>query len=781
MITLSIFVFGNTTSSAEQWADDLSIPIQTEKNVKFKSESDNKYCVLSFDARVDAVYSGFSAALSIAVNGTKIDGSRLINKPLSFICANGTNLAWFRQDGGEWGWVLLYADSFSNLEDPQNPFGGAGISLVHFEIDISDLVINNNELTFKNLYSESVQREVGGKVPVIIRNLKVTFPDKIERVQEKVIILPPVAEGVARSNWDVNYTCAIQNNGSIKIGIGSKEIIITSYFSYPHGGWNGFTAEGKEPEPQWKIKVDAMSVSGEGQYYEITRVIKRFDTHISVWDTFSNKTSTDIGILVSHQTKNIDPTNTHTYAAGNKVTVTDGIGGIPENPTLFIGGDNVGLGLVAIDDVFRNHHECFIKGGQAGIQDRHLILAAQSKYTNQWDIYPNENNDYFTFINKVRRDWGLNDCLAPGNNDCFLWGLGCNASDAQISAALKGVSPEYKYLLVSPPADANGIIQYGYPMSVLSKQQIETYQRIIQELKRAVCSDVKILGYYGPPTFSVNPKTEELFGDSLITDRSGHKVVYLNEYRLLAPEKDSKFSMMITTIVDNWLDWGADGIYFDYFDSSVGEATVTFNKWDGFSGDIDENAKTITAKYSYIDLLSCQFMAELTKHIQERGGVILANKSSTTQTSTNATRNVPRLAECTTLNELAYAQLSPCPSGFQRTHFKNVHDQLLAALDYGLLTYLYDAKYGFADNPSVGMFPIKVMEIQEGYVIGENKIITKRSGNFGWVGNANIVCHLYDREGHKISNNFSIKKTGNMTLISILLEPKQVSIVERVN
>ena len=236
---------------------------------------------------------------------------------------------------------------------------------------------------------------------------------------------------------------------------------------------------------------------------------------------------------------------------------------------------------------------------------------------------------------------------------------------------------------------------------------------------------------------------------------------------------------MIAKIVDQWLEWGVDGMYFDYFDPSACGVAHTYNTWDGHTADIDPATKTIRRKYASIDLLSCKCLASVVKRIEERGGVIVGNRGMTTKTMTEATRNIPRLGEAGSMSQLLRTHLTPCPAGFQRTQLRDMHSQVLGALDYGILSYPYDERYAFPDNPMAKMYPIKVMELHQGYVIGENKIVTKRSGVFGWGDKSKIACFLYDKDGHPVANAFPTIVEDGCTLIDVQLGPGQLAILER--
>jgi hypothetical protein len=48
------------------------------------------------------------------------------------------------------------------------------------------------------------------------------------------------------------------------------------------------------------------------------------------------------------------------------------------------------------------------------------------------------------------------------------------------------------------------------------------------------------------------------------------------------------------------------------------------------------------------------------------------------------------------------------------------------------------------------MYPFTPVELHEGYVIGKERIITNRSGVFGWNDNSPHEVHVYDNTGHEV-------------------------------
>jgi hypothetical protein len=61
------------------------------------------------------------------------------------------------------------------------------------------------------------------------------------------------------------------------------------------------------------------------------------------------------------------------------------------------------------------------------------------------------------------------------------------------------------------------------------------------------------------------------------------------------------------------------------------------------------------------------------------------------------------------------------------------------------------------------MYPFTPIELHSGYVIGKERILTNRSGLFGWGDQSKFEVHVFDREG---------KETGEIHVAKVEREGK---------
>ena len=83
---------------------------------------------------------------------------------------------------------------------------------------------------------------------------------------------------------------------------------------------------------------------------------------------------------------------------------------------------------------------------------------------------------------------------------------------------------------------------------------------------------------------------------------------------------------------------------------------------------------------------------------------------------------------------------------------KDAYMTMLAALDYGCVYHWYNDMNVIPTHHHLTrcMYPITPIELQEGYVIGEERIITKKSGLFGWGDDSAHEAHAFDDTGREV-------------------------------
>ncbi|MDP6450888.1 MAG: LamG domain-containing protein, partial [Lentisphaeria bacterium] len=195
------------------------------------------------------------------------------------------------------------------------------------------------------------------------------------------------------------YELDVAATGGMTVAIGDESFRIASAFSYPDGGENTLAAaKGAQAEPDWQSTVratgdDTFELLASGAFYSLQRQIRKTPTRIEVEDTFTNTSDDVLGIMLSNY---ID------------VYATDAWPILHSNPTVFAARSGIGIGIIALDDIYFLHSRNRFYKSRVELMDDHFGLAAKASYTVRWAIYPTATENYFDFINQVRHDEKIN-------------------------------------------------------------------------------------------------------------------------------------------------------------------------------------------------------------------------------------------------------------------------------------------------------------------------------------------------------------------------------------
>ncbi len=78
------------------------------------------------------------------------------------------------------------------------------------------------------------------------------------------------------------------------------------------------------------------------------------------------------------------------------------------------------------------------------------------------------------------------------------------------------------------------------------------------------------------------------------------------------------------------------------------------------------------------------------------------------------------------------------------------------------------------------MFPITPIELRAGVVIGEERILTNRSGRFGWGDDSSAVVHVLDGEGAPVAApDVRELRKGNTVLTELMMPGDHLAILVR--
>jgi len=196
---------------------------------------------------------------------------------------------------------------------------------------------------------------------------------------------------------------------------------------------------------------------------------------------------------------------------------------------------------------------------------------------------------------------------------------------------------------------------------------------------------------------------------------------------------------------------GADGVYWDEMSQSRW-AYHYGEPWDGLSADVDRERLTISRKKSAVSLITQPFRQEVVSRLLAEGIPLIGNGNPLTTSMMKY--HFPRFIETGSLSNLVRGQLySPIALGDHLSERTTQHcvANMRRCLDYGAVYYFYHDQVT-AEYPSLTerMFPCTPIELGNGYLIAEERILTNRSGNFGWGDDSEAEVYVYGPEGREV-------------------------------
>lgn len=812
--------------------------------------------VMKFKARLHTeTPAGWNEYLGVEVNGQNLDKqtlfserasgyNRLINRRDALLTTVGEKEWWGSRDGVPV--ILTYFGNGDTLDERILNYKDEGYwyllnisDVAHYiEVGADERIekAEKNRIAFVNAYINKYVPDK--KIDMVIEDLEIGYLPKefIEKYSKpEMIEYTPVdaVESIGTKGYIIN----MGKKGEMEIRIADAKYKLVSSYSYPSEkiGLNYFDIT-KQSHSSWDINIQKtlqnfIVIEASGKDYSIIRIIKAEDGKIVVEETITNKNDDPIGIIISHQIilENIPK---HYRIAG--IDDTERLAGVAENPTVYVACKDTSLGFLAEDNLLRAQGEVTKKSNVFQYLTKHFGLDRKKSYTFRFSLYPMVKGDYFTFINKVRKDWGVNftiegpfafsDRVIPGRK-----------------IRIYCVGPWLDYYSVNPET-GKVYTRDDYKKNVKS---------IIEKVKTAQ-PDALILGLTETNLYTIDkqeiPGGEILPGGS--SPRSGKygeildkaqsevlkagingwldSILQTDDGRVIVdtyyPSTPSTLNLMLYLEKGNYrynffksqIDFlidevGLDGVYIDQFTLNwgpIGRADRhTYEKWDGFTVDIDEKTGRIIRKYTDCGVIGAEARKDILNYIVNKGGISVVNSFP----SANEEQNIPgvfRFAEFENdpVNPLSYMDKKPplttyCAKGHLSTPVilgirpqrfgeegnkkcaEIIIKSVITALRNGLLYYYYGdiiptegegaGEYG----PVNRMFPFTPVEINEGYLIGEERIITTVSKVFLWHKEPNI--YLFDLKGRQVSHDFKVSKSENLFVVDIKLNDwNQIAIVE---
>jgi hypothetical protein len=688
--------------------------------------------VLKLQERLDFPRSaGYTGALKISLNGGLLNATRLLNKKPTEERADGKtkNMMQGEAFNADFGPDFVASDSSPNYALKQGK--------VHeLELRVTDLIRPGaNELKIENV------------VPPPATNMLVLGDVAL---QWRAVVAPVVKKGPPVGTLE---TYAPQPISNLKYAVQQQtnnDLVIT---------WNRQTfraaSEFSTPEGVWK--------KTSNRYFKLARTFEKRGDVIVVRDTFTNLSDEKLPLMQRH----ILPIEMQKAWLGGLTPAKNiGLWSDAGNPTCFAATEKVGLGLMPLDDVFRVHSTNTSDGKSLGLEDRNLVLAPRATHVSEWAIALTPTPDYFDFVNTMRRfldvNFSIDGSFAFLRSEISLGGHDKEWTDELVTNFIRNKSAKYVCISISYPRykDRGDVYAHGTAFQTLDLSQ---WKKEVDRRRRLV-PGISQLGYYHC-FLDESDDAAEKYPDARVLRADGTQGDYGKPWeKEFVPTLQNSFGKDVAKSVDIIQnDLGFDGVYWDEIERS--RDTYTYSEpWDGVSGDIDPQTLKIRRLKSSVTLLSQPWRIALAEKIMSRGALV-ANGAPYTRTM--AKLHFPRFTETGSISNCTLMQLfTPIALGDSHTEESELdaYRNMLRALDYGCVYYWYNDWTVRPTYPTLTkyMFPITPMELCEGVVIGKERILTNRSGIFGWNDQSKHEIHVFDdtgRETTKFAAPIRVKTT----------------------
>jgi hypothetical protein len=632
----------------------------------------------------------------------------------------------------------------------------------HFVWDITNLVKpGENTLKLCNL------KVIPEPSTMMLRNARIEVGKAIAPPPDYVVTPAPTGPlatfVVSEKNRNVPLQVALAEDGGLALAVAGKQFAISTRTSLPHGKWRETATASATKNSKSLANGQTASASWKTNSYNVKREVKVLSDHVHIADTLTNPSKELIGVIVQHRLQYPSAPESLLVAGRMARVSTPSSIEIAEHPSVFAQWPELGLGMIAEDDVFRVHSKSFNDEGGMGLADEQLGIAPGTSVTLEWNIYPllranNEGGDYWDFVNTVRRNWGSNitipgplaflprfnedDPLQDSSQPAEWYANWVRERGLKILVGNIGRFPDAKY--------AHGTAISSIPQWVEKERQLN-------EKLHSVMPDLILLSYFHAQ-ISNEPGGETKYADSRLLDEKSEQLSYPYDYKmpLYLPTRENSYGKALWSFVHALLDGTkTDGLYWDEMTWSMLKYT-DFGPWDNHTVSIDPKTHAVIRKRTSVTLAMQPLQLDIVKYLREYKKHLIANSQPSTRTMLN--EKIVRFVETQSYLSLVNTHFgTPIGLGnhFDEKDQADTARQIRDMLEYGAVYYA-DTQYKKKKPPvwpfvSV-MFPITPMELHEGMVLGKERIQTARSGRFGWADGAAAEIYVIDGDGNRMKN-----------------------------
>ena len=596
-----------------------------------------------------------------------------------------------------------------------------------------------------------------------------------------------------------NYECDIDRHGTISIQIGDKNLICNLHITYP-GGWNHLSSDYQDiNKSKWTIEVHQKNqynyiITAVGEYYKLIRTVQLRKDKITIIDKIENTQNVPLGCIIENQLKpSTEPLTLR--LAGHEIDSARVLLSCAENPTVFYGFDDCGIGVVVEDDIYRLQLQLIYDEETVSLYTNQFGLAPKKSYIIKWSIYLITKNNYFDFVNILRDAWKI--MASIDGPFTFMSAVTIkNMTNNHLKSTL--LNSDNKIVALHP------WVNYYSSINGLDKEEYIIVMKEAIKRIRTLNPETKILGMIHPAVFPHHKKSMFYQDSRIITKNNDHyysvrySKLFLKErfddgwriyyyYPMIGNSYLQKLKEDIDLCIDHI---GTDGVYFDEFSFAFTHkpCRYSYDRWDGHTVEIDTIDFTIKRKLADLGFLTIAARQELIDYVFEKGGFFMAN----TAPATSSMQHMPIARFVETSNPADYCTncprahlTSPIGLGYplyklspNDRNLKFIMRDVYAKLEQGLLYYYY-GKLEVSQNIVNNFYPITPLHIYPGIIIGKNKIITSKSGKYTW--HDNYICLIFktDKKGSVVTTKSINTYSEDGIYVEINLSDQDIAVIEK--
>jgi len=473
---------------------------------------------------------------------------------------------------------------------------------------------------------------------------------------------------------------------------------------------------------------------------------------VAVADQFTNLTDEPLHISLRYGFLTAGLHEPQVHLAGQKARIMDAYQRCGDNPTVLLRTGDWGFGIVAEDDVLRAQCAQRIAPAEkeAGLLNHYFMLPAGAEYELRWSVHVVPGGDYYAFVNAVRRNWGVNFTIygpfafAPHPTRLASTGL-------DLGQWLESGGLDYVSLQIPNPRPA----ELAHGLAFLGEPQEQQRLRDQANLLRSLRPGLKVLQYLHV-YITRSDEAAQTYRAAAHLGRDGKQRSYASTswkptFWLFLPTTTNAYGREMNKTFDLCLDeLGFDGIYWDEMAYSADD--VAYGIQDGHSALPDLKTMTVKQQVALTPLYCQDYQMQQARRVLDAGKLLIGNGQPRTETMMKL--HFPRFVEAWHPGNLRRAHLY-CPLGLGSPDRINNEDDIAANirdnLEAGGLWYYY-CSWGRTrlTHPTITahMYPFTPIELHAGTLIGQERILTSRSGLFGWGDASQHRAFVYDEKGH---------------------------------